>query len=120
MLKRLSFSLLALVSILTLISIEVDFADRSEDFLERRELHVGETGLFSRHHLPFSKFDPRCRTIQSIHRSTNAHIGFDLSFANTAVFSAFIFDSIGQIATHCDARSVRKSKTYLLHCKILI
>jgi len=41
----------------------------TEDYSERKEIRAYEIGMSSRSHVPFSKFDPRSKTAQHIHRT---------------------------------------------------
>lgn len=121
MLKRLATYLLSTVAIVVLLCLQVDLSKRTEDYSARKEIRSGETGMFSRDQLPFSKFDPRSRTPQHIQRTSgdDLDLGYIL-FAHKQVFSAFIPKNIGSFPRHHSAQIARKSKMFILHRMILI
>jgi len=121
MLKRLTAYLLSTATIFVLLCLQVDLSRRTEDFSERKELRSGETGLFSRSELPFSKFDPRSRTPHHLNRTSGNDLDADLLFHScNEVFSLFIARNIGSFPRYHSAQIARKSKMYILHRMILI
>jgi hypothetical protein len=121
MLKRLATYLLSTVTIVVLLCVQVDMSRRTEEFSARKELRSGETGMFSRDQLPFSKFDPRSKTPQHIQRTSGNDLDLEyLLDAQTQVFSAFIAKNLGSFPRYHSAQIARKSKMFILHRMILI
>ena len=121
MLKRLATYFLSTAAIVVLLCLQVDMSRRTEEFSARKELRSGETGMFSRDQLPFSKFDPRSRTPHHIHRTSGNDLDLDYIYnSQTQVFSAFIVKNIGLFPRHHSAQIARKSKMFILHRMILI
>ncbi len=121
MFTRITAFLLSITAVLSLVSLQVDMSHGSEDYSERKEIRAYETGMSSRNHVPFSKFDPRSKTAQHIHRTAGGESDVEGLFPqDSAVFSAFICECIGSFPRYHSAQIARKSKMYILHRMILI
>lgn len=116
MLKRISTYLLSIAAVLSLVWLQVDMSRDSEDYSERKEIRTYETGMSSRDHVPFSKFDPRSKTAQHIHRTGSGESDLDgLFLQNSSVFSAFLCECIGSFPRYHSAQIVRKEKIFVLN-----
>ena len=121
MFKRISTYILGIASIVFLLCLQVDLSKRTEEYSVRKEIRSYETGMSSRGHVPFSKFDPRSKTAQHIHRTAGGESDVEGLFPqDSAVFSAFICECIGSFPRYHSAQIARKSKMYILHRMILI
>ena len=121
MFTRITAFLLSIAAVLSLVYLQVDMSHGSEDYSERKEIRAYETGMSSRNHVPFSKFDPRSKTAQHIHRTAGGESDVEGLFPqDSAVFSAFICECIGSFPRYHSAQIARKSKMYILHRMILI
>lgn len=69
MFTRITTYLLSIAAVLSLVCLQVDMSHGTEDYSERKEIRAYEIGMSSRSHVPFSKFDPRSKTAQHIHRT---------------------------------------------------
>lgn len=121
MFKRISTNILGIASIVFLLCLQVDLSKRTEEYSARKEIRSGETGLFSRDQLPFSKFDPRTRTPHHIHRTSGNDLDLEYILdAQTQVFSSFIAKNLGSFPRYHSAQIAGKSKMFILHRMILI
>jgi hypothetical protein len=116
MLKRISTYLLSIAAVLSLVWLQVDMSRDSEDYSERKEIRAYETGMSPRDHVPFSKFDPRSKTAQHIHRTGSGESDVDgLFLQNSSVFSAFICECIGSFPRYHSAQIAWKEKIFILN-----
>lgn len=121
MLKRIATYLLSTVTIVVLLCLQVDMSRRTEEFSARKELRSGETGMFSRDQLPFSKFDPRSRTPHHIHRSSGNDLDLDLIFeTQKKEFCVFRASNIGSIPRYHSTKIGWNVKTYIVNRVIRI
>jgi hypothetical protein len=116
MFTRITAYLLSIAAVLSLVCLQVDMSHGSEDYSERKEIRAYETGMSSRNNVPFSKFDPRSKTAQHIHRTAGGESDVEGLFPqHSSVFSAFICECIGSFPRYHSAQVARKEKIFILN-----